>query len=182
MPRPGTVRPRNSASTARRAVAMSPSSWQCVPETSPLQCAIPLAAAPEVDADLRLCRDALADQQHLCALRKRGAARQRGHGQVQQDLFRSVGDDPRGQPAGRSLDRGEKIALVPFLIHAGRARRQRAAGGTGEVRPRLPRAAGGSCEYHLFENSVHEWVANEGPQTQKARQTVKEFIARQLRA
>jgi dipeptidyl aminopeptidase/acylaminoacyl peptidase len=44
------------------------------------------------------------------------------------------------------------------------------------------RAAGGSCEYHLFEKSVHEWVATEGPQTEKARQTVKEFITRQLRA
>ena len=44
------------------------------------------------------------------------------------------------------------------------------------------RAAGGSCEYHLFENSVHEWVAEPGPQTDKAREVVKAFIARQLKA
>jgi len=44
------------------------------------------------------------------------------------------------------------------------------------------RAAGGACDYRLFEDSVHEWVAAPGPQTDKARNTVKEFIARQLKA
>jgi len=43
------------------------------------------------------------------------------------------------------------------------------------------RAAGGACDYHLFENSVHEWVTEPGPQTDKAREVVKEFIAQQLR-
>jgi hypothetical protein len=44
------------------------------------------------------------------------------------------------------------------------------------------RAAGGCCDYHLFENSVHEWVAEPGPQTDKAHETAKQFIARQLAA
>ena len=44
------------------------------------------------------------------------------------------------------------------------------------------KAAGGVCEYRLFENSVHEWVAEPGPQTDRAREVVKEFIARQLKA
>lgn len=43
------------------------------------------------------------------------------------------------------------------------------------------KAAGGRCEYHLFENSVHEWVAQEGSQTDRAREMVKAFIARQLK-
>ena len=43
-------------------------------------------------------------------------------------------------------------------------------------------AAGGECDYRLFENAVHEWVAEPGPQTDKAREVVKEFIARQLKA
>ena len=47
---------------------------------------------------------------------------------------------------------------------------------------KLYKAAGGNCEFHLFENSVHEWVAQPGPQTDKARATVKAFIARQLKA
>ena len=43
-------------------------------------------------------------------------------------------------------------------------------------------AAGGDCDYRLFENSVHEWVAEPGPQTDKAVEVAKEFIARQLKA
>ena len=40
------------------------------------------------------------------------------------------------------------------------------------------RAAGGTCDYRLFENSVHEWVAEPGPQTDKAREVVKERAKR----
>ena len=47
---------------------------------------------------------------------------------------------------------------------------------------RTSRTAGGQCDYRLFENSVHEWVAEPGPQTDKARDVVKEFIGRQLKA
>ena len=43
------------------------------------------------------------------------------------------------------------------------------------------KAAGGNIEFHLFENSVHEWVAEEGPNTDKARETVKQYIARVLK-
>jgi acetyl esterase len=77
------------------------------------------------------------------------------------------------------LEREEKIALVPFLIMQGAL--------DDNVLPEMQekfvnsyRAAGGECEYHLFENSVHEWVAQPGPQTDKARETVKAFVARQL--
>jgi alpha-beta hydrolase superfamily lysophospholipase len=41
--------------------------------------------------------------------------------------------------------------------------------------------AGGNVEFHLFADSEHEWVAKEGPQTDKARETVKAFIAKQLK-
>ena len=43
------------------------------------------------------------------------------------------------------------------------------------------RAAGGSCDYHLFEGCTHQWTAEEGPQTDKARERVKAFIAKQLK-
>jgi acetyl esterase len=43
------------------------------------------------------------------------------------------------------------------------------------------KAAGGHCQYELFEGSVHEWVAQPGPQTDRAREMVKAFIARQLK-
>ena len=42
------------------------------------------------------------------------------------------------------------------------------------------RAAGGSCQLEIFEGSEHEWVAKPGPQTDRAREMVKTFIARQL--
>jgi len=42
------------------------------------------------------------------------------------------------------------------------------------------RAAGGPCDYELFEGCEHEWVAKPGPQTDRAREMVKAFVARQL--
>jgi len=44
------------------------------------------------------------------------------------------------------------------------------------------RAAGGACELIVFEGCEHEWVAKPGPQTDRAREMVKAFIARQLKA
>jgi dipeptidyl aminopeptidase/acylaminoacyl peptidase len=44
------------------------------------------------------------------------------------------------------------------------------------------RAAGGVYELTGFEGSKHEWVAEPGPQTDRAREMVKAFIARQLKA
>ena len=43
------------------------------------------------------------------------------------------------------------------------------------------KAAGGECELHVFEGSEHQWVAEPGPQTDRARAMVKAFIARQMR-
>ena len=79
------------------------------------------------------------------------------------------------------LDRHEKIAKAPFLIMQG-ALDDNMLPAAQENFVKLCKAAGGNCEYHLFENSVHEWVAEPGPQTDKARAMVKAFIARQLKA
>ena len=79
------------------------------------------------------------------------------------------------------LERGEKVALVPFLIMQG-ALDDNVLPVVQERFARTYRAAGGDCDYRLFENSVHEWVAEPGPQTDKARDVVKEFIGRQLKA
>jgi hypothetical protein len=38
------------------------------------------------------------------------------------------------------------------------------------------------CELTVFEDSEHEWVAKPGPQTTRAQEMVKAFIARQLGA
>jgi acetyl esterase/lipase len=79
------------------------------------------------------------------------------------------------------LDRHERITLVPMLIMAGSL--------DDNVLPEFQtkfaasyKAAGGEIEFELFEGAEHNWVAEEGPLTDRARQTVKAFIARQLGA
>ena len=79
------------------------------------------------------------------------------------------------------LEREEKVTLVPFLIMQG-ALDDNVLPEVQEKFAKTYKAAGGDCDYRLFENSVHEWVAEPGPQTDKARETVKAFIARQLKA
>jgi acetyl esterase/lipase len=77
------------------------------------------------------------------------------------------------------LGRRETITLVPFLIMGGAL--------DNNVLPEIQqkfvasyRAAGGNCEFQIFEGAEHEWVANPGPQTDRARKMVKAFIALQL--
>ena len=41
-------------------------------------------------------------------------------------------------------------------------------------------AAGGQCQYELFENCEHEWVATPVLQTDRAQGVVKAFIAHRL--
>jgi acetyl esterase/lipase len=79
------------------------------------------------------------------------------------------------------LERKEEIDLVSFLIMQG-ALDENVLPSMQEDFVKSYMAVGGNCEYHLFENSVHEWVAEPGPQTDKAREVVKAFIARQLKA
>ena len=79
------------------------------------------------------------------------------------------------------LKRKEKVGLVPLLIMQG-ALDDNMPPKAQEAFAKAYDAAGGHCEFHLFANSVHEWVAQESPQTDKARATVKAFVARQLKA
>jgi len=79
------------------------------------------------------------------------------------------------------LDRGEKVSLPPMLIMQG--------GADDNVIPSIQekfaasyRAAGGECQLEIFEGCEHEWVAKPGPETDRAHEMVKGFIARQLRA
>ena len=77
------------------------------------------------------------------------------------------------------LERREAVTLVPLLIMQG--------GLDDNVLPAVQekfaatyKAAGGVCELTVFEGSEHEWVAEPGPATDRAREMVKAFIARQL--
>jgi alpha-beta hydrolase superfamily lysophospholipase len=79
------------------------------------------------------------------------------------------------------LERHEPITLVPMLIMQGAL--------DDNMRPAVQekfattyKAAGGECQFQVFEGCEHEWVATPGPQTDRAQALVKAFIARQLKA
>jgi dipeptidyl aminopeptidase/acylaminoacyl peptidase len=79
------------------------------------------------------------------------------------------------------LERHENVSLVPMLIMQG-ALDDNVLPAVQEKFAATYKAAGGDCDYHVFEGSEHEWVATPGPQTDRAREMVKAFIARQLKA
>jgi acetyl esterase/lipase len=79
------------------------------------------------------------------------------------------------------LERHEPVSLAPLLIMQG-ALDDNVLPPVQEKFATTYKAAGGHCEFHVFENSEHEWVAQEGPQTDRARAMVKDFVARQLKA
>jgi acetyl esterase/lipase len=79
------------------------------------------------------------------------------------------------------LDRGEQVNLPPLLIMQGEL--------DDNVRPAVQekfvtsyRAAGGECQYEVFAGCEHLWIREPGPQTDRAYETLKAFIARQLKA
>ena len=77
------------------------------------------------------------------------------------------------------LERREQVSLRPLLIMQGDL--------DDNVLPAVQkkfadtyRAAGGDCQYELFEHSEHEWTGKPGPQTDRAYAMVKSFIARNV--
>jgi acetyl esterase/lipase len=79
------------------------------------------------------------------------------------------------------LDRHEPITKVPFLIMQG-ALDDNVLPPVQEKFAKSYKAAGGDVQFELFEGCEHEWVAMPGPQTDRAREMVKAFIARQVNA
>jgi acetyl esterase len=78
------------------------------------------------------------------------------------------------------LERHEPVTLVPLLIMQG-ALDDNVLPAVQEKFAKTYAAAGGEVQFHVFEDSEHEWVARPGPQTDRAREMVKAFIARQLK-
>ena len=77
------------------------------------------------------------------------------------------------------LDRRERVSLVPLLIMQG-ALDDNVLPAIQEKFASAYTAAGGDCRYELFEGCEHEWVAKPGPQTDRAREMVKQFIAKHV--
>lgn len=79
------------------------------------------------------------------------------------------------------LDRKEPVTLPPLLIMQGEL--------DDNVLPAFQekfaasyRKAGGECQLEIFPGCGHIWVADPGPQTDRAHEMVRAFIARQLLA
>ena len=142
--------------------------------------AIPLAAAPELDATVSYV--ATRSPISNTFARYENAERRHNEGMIKNNrVFFSPWETIHEANPQEILEREEKISLLPLLIMQG-ALDDNMLPEAQEKFAKSYRAAGGSCDYRLFENSVHEWVAEPGPQTDKAREVVKQFIAQQLKA
>ena len=141
---------------------------------------IPLAAAPDVDATVAWA--ALRSPISNTFARYENAERRHNEAMMKNNtVFFSPWQTIHESNPQEILERGEKPTLVPLLIMQG-ALDDNVLPEVQEKFVKTYRSAGGACDYRLFENSVHEWVAEPGPQTDKAREVVKEFIGRQLKA
>jgi acetyl esterase len=145
----------------------------------PRYTAIPLAAASDVDATVAWV--ATRSPVSNTFARYENAERRHNEGMVTNNkVFFSPWETIHESNPQEILERGEKVTLVPLLIMQG-ALDDNVLPEMQEKFAKSYRAAGGACDYRLFENCVHEWVAEPGPQTDKAREVVKEFVARQLK-
>src|SRR5438093_3746077 len=79
------------------------------------------------------------------------------------------------------LERREAVTLVPMLIMQG-ALDDNVLPAVQEKFAATYKKAGGDCQYELFHDCEHGWVAKPGPNTNPRRELVKAFIARQLKA
>ncbi len=81
----------------------------------------------------------------------------------------------------RILERGEPVTLPPMFVLQGEL--------DDNVLPAVQarfvatyRAAGGEIDYEVYPGAEHRWIIQPGPQTDRAIEMLKAFIARQLRA
>jgi len=142
--------------------------------------AIPLPAAPHLDATVAYIatRSPISDTY----ARFQQAERMKREAMIENNriYFNPWDTIHEGNPQ-EILERREAVTLVPMLIMQG-ALDDNVLPAVQEKFAATYRAAGGVCELTVFENSEHEWVAKPGPQTDRAREMVKAFIARQVKA
>lgn len=142
--------------------------------------AIPLPEAPTLDATIAYAAmrspisDPFARFQHAEKMKR--DAMVKNH-----TIFFKPWDTIHESNPQEILERHEPVTLVPLLIMQG-ALDDNVLPAVQEKFAATYKAAGGDCQYQLFEGSEHEWVATPGPQTERARAMVKAFIARQLKA
>ncbi len=142
--------------------------------------AIPLPAAPQVDATVAYVttRSPISDPY---ARFQQAEKRQRESMMKSTRTWFNPWETIYEANPQQMLDRRETVTLPPILIMQGAL--------DDNVLPALQerfaasyRAAGGAIKFEVFEGCEHEWIAKPGPQTDRAHEMVKAFIARQLNA
>src|SRR5437867_8127951 len=140
--------------------------------------AIPFPAAPNVDATVAYVatRSPISDT----FARYQQAEKMRREGMIKNNktYFQPWDTIQEGNPQA-ILDRREAVTLPPLLIMQG-ALDDNVLPAVQEKFAASYRAAGGDCQLHVFEGCEHEWVAKPGPQTDRAHDMVRAFIARNL--
>ena len=79
------------------------------------------------------------------------------------------------------LERGEKVTQPPMFILQG-ALDDNVIPPIQQKFAETYRKAGGECDLEIFEGCGHMWVADPGPQTDRAHEMIRAFIAKQFRA
>jgi acetyl esterase len=146
----------------------------------PRYTAIPLPSAPNVDATLAYVAtrspisDTVARFQQAEKMKREAMIE---NNRIYFNPWETIHD---GNPQEIVERRDFASPLVPMLIMQG-ALDDNVLPAVQEKFAATYRAAGGICELTVFEDSEHEWVAKPGPQTDRAREMVKAFVARQLK-
>lgn len=142
--------------------------------------AIPLPSAPNIDATVAYV--ATRSPISNTAARLQNAEEKKRENMIKNNktFFNPIETIHEANPQ-EILERREAVTLVPMLIMQG-ALDDNVLPSAQEKFAATYKAAGGDCQYHLFEGAEHEWVAKPGPQTDAAREMVKAFIARNLAA
>jgi acetyl esterase/lipase len=141
--------------------------------------AIPLPEAPKLDAKVAFVamRSPISDPY----MRFKNAEDKKREGMVKNSTtFFNPWETIYESNPQQILDRKEKVSLGPMLLMQG-ALDDNVLPSIQEKFAKTYKAAGGDIEFHVFENCEHEWVAKEGPSTDKAREMVKAFVAHQLK-
>ena len=140
--------------------------------------AIPLESSPNVDASVAYvaCRSPITDPY---ARWQQAEKMKRDNLIKASKAYFQPWDSIHEANPQQILERREPAVLRPLLIMQGDL--------DDNVLPAVQkkfaetyRAAGGDCRYELFENSEHEWTGKPGPQTNRAYEMVKSFIARNV--
>jgi acetyl esterase len=142
--------------------------------------AYPLPEAPHLDATLMyvIARSPISNP---LARYEQAQKMQRATLITNSELYFSPWDTIFDGNPQRILERGEAVILPPMFILQGEL--------DDNVLPAVQehfvatyRAAGGKIDYEVFPGAEHRWIIQPGPQTDRAIDMIKAFIARQLRA